>query len=732
VISSVFTLFWQLFVLFACCSGIGLVFRFVLPKDFSPLNKVIFSATGGLFLIVLIPQNLVYLGVPVRISAWLVLGATLLQGWVCRHKILAWSRTYYSNVEVRTVAVIILVTTLFHGVVPIQQGLEWYYGKGYDDQINYVLLAEFLKEEPYSTNEQQIGLRPWLVRPVGFRDGAEQLGLRPGPGLQMTGLKKGRIGQSIITAEISVWSGTDAKGAYAPTVIFFLTVLAISLYTFLRETGLDRFMAVSGALLAAFLPAVARLSLDGFLSQTSILFVFPFFACLLRRQDLSAGSFTLLFSLTLAFVVSAYSEIAPIGLCILFVGLMFVRRDKFRTKRLMLMSTILLTSLVNPYYLRNLIEFLEQQYSYAANASSMAHMAPNLTTLHGWSELIFGPASAPLALFFECCAVLLGILVFAGAIFASSSDRLIFGVILLPVMLVIIFLASRTSSSYYPIAKLTLSVLPLVTGLVFVALSRIPAKNQDRPIGVLKNIFSAMIVAAAAAGSVRYYFEVLSNGGVLKDVREARFLSVCRELEKIKNKRVLVFETHAWLSPWLCYHGRHNDVYFDGRFISDTSFPPLDPFSKFPDLKSVDFVATRDRIVDLRAPGVSCLTLVVDTSGENWEDGQVHYWLGPPADLRLLALQPISANLKMRLTPGPDATTLPVDYFLADDQGHVFQGGLWGKNVEIRRINLPQGLSKLQLSVKAKGNDPNTGPSFPVLAVLDDLEISDIDPHPSR
>jgi hypothetical protein len=731
VISSVFTLFWQLFVLFTCCSGIGLVFRFVLPKDFSPLNKVFFSATGGLFLVVLIPQNLVYLGVPVRISAWLVLGAALLQVWVCRHKIFAWRRTFYSNAEVRTLAVIILVTTLFHCVVPIQQGLEWYYGKGYDDQINYVLLAEFLKEEPYSTSEQEIGLRPWLVRPVGFRDSAEQLGLRPGPGLQMTGLKKQRVGQSIITAEISVWSGTDAKAAYAATVIFFLTVLATSLYTLLRETGLDRFIAGSGALLAAFLPVVTRLSLDGFLSQTSILFVFPFIACLLRRHDLRAGSFTLLFSLTLAYLVSAYSEIASIGLCILFLGVIFVRRDKFRTKRLMLMSAILLTALVNPYYLNNLIEFLEQQYSYAANAASMAHMAPNLLTLRGWSELFFG-GSAPLALVFDYSTVLLGVLVLAGAIFLSSSDRLIFGVILLPVMLVIIYLASRTSSSYYPIAKLTLSVLPLVTGLVFVALSRIAANKQDRPIGVLKNILSAMIVAAAAAGSVRYYFEVLNNGGVLKDIREARFLSVCRELEKIKNKRVLVFETHAWLSPWLYYHARHNDVYFDGRFISDTSFPPLDPFSKFPDLKSVDFVATRDRIVDLRAPGVSCLTLVVDTSGENWEDGEVRYWLGPPAALRLLALQPISANLKMRLTPGPDATALPVDYFLADDQGHVFQGELWGKNVEARRINLPQGLSKLQLSVKAKGNDPNTGPSFPVLAVLDDLEISDIDPHPSR
>ena len=179
-----------------------------------------------------------------------------------------------------------------------------------------------------------------------------------GPGQEMIGLKKERIGQSIITAEISVWSGTDGKGGYAATVIFFLTLLAICLYVFLRETGIDRFMAGSGALLAALLPAVTRLSLDGFLSQVSILFVFPFFASLLRHQELSARSFTLFFSLTLAYLVAAYSEIAPIGLCTLFLGVMFVRHDKFRAKRLMLMSAILLIALMNPYYLRNLIEFL--------------------------------------------------------------------------------------------------------------------------------------------------------------------------------------------------------------------------------------------------------------------------------------------------------------------------------------------------------------------------------------
>ena len=46
-------------------------------------------------------------------------------------------------------------------------------------------------------------------------------------------------------------------------------------------------------------------------------------------------------------------------------------------------------------------------------------------------------------------------------------------------------------------------------------------------------------------------------------------------------------------------------------------------------------------------------------------------------------------------------------------------------------MNFPQGLSNLQLSVKANDSDPNAGP-FPILAELDGLEISDIDLEPSK
>jgi hypothetical protein len=47
-------------------------------------------------------------------------------------------------------------TTSFHAIVPIRQGLEWYYGKGLSDQLN-ALLAEFLKEEPYRSSQGSTG-----------------------------------------------------------------------------------------------------------------------------------------------------------------------------------------------------------------------------------------------------------------------------------------------------------------------------------------------------------------------------------------------------------------------------------------------------------------------------------------------------------------------------------------------------------------------------------------------
>jgi hypothetical protein len=81
----------------------------------------------------------------------------------------------------------------------------------------------------------------------------------------------------------------------------------------------------------------------------------------------------------------------------------------------------------------------------------------------------------------------------------------------------------------------------------------------------------------------------------------------------------------------------------------------------------------------------------------------------------------------MRLTPAPVPITFPINYFLADREGHVSQGELWGNHLDVRRMNFPLGLSILQLSVQAKENDPNAVPAFPILAVLEDVELTDIE-----
>jgi hypothetical protein len=584
---SILTLAWQIFVLFACSAAVGLVFQCLIPKESSLLNKVFFSVIGGLYVVVLIPQNLVYLGVPVRISAWLILGAGLVQVWLCRHKLVAWSRALYSNRDIRMLGAVIVATVTLHGVAPVRQGLELYYGKGYPDYLNYVQIAEFLKEEPYGTGLQEIGLRPWMVCAAVL-------------------LKKERIGQSIITAEISVWSGTDAKRGYPGTVIFFLTVLGVCVYVFLRDTGVDSFMASSGALLAAILPVLTLLSLEAFLSQISILFVFPFFACLLRPVHFGPRSFTLFFSLSFAYLVSAYSELAPIGFGTLVLGVIFVRRDNFAAKRLILMSTILLTTLTNIHYLPDLIEFLGKQYHLAANWAAMEQMAPDIASLRGWSVVIFGGATTPsFAWFLDYCALAFGVLWLAGVSFLSRREWSILAAVVLPVVLVIMLLLTRPHPAYYPIAKITLSIIPFLIGLAFLGLSRWGADKQEIPIGVLKKLCAVLIVSSAAAGSVRYYTEVLNNEGLLKHFRDPRFEEVCRQLEKTGNKRVLVFDNDVYLTPWLCYHARHDDVYVDGNFLTPPGVSRGAMFSSVPNLATIDIKVSPDRFIELKRASVS-------------------------------------------------------------------------------------------------------------------------------
>ncbi len=142
--------------------------------------------------------------------------------------------------------------------------------------------------------------------------------------------------------------------------------------------------------------------------------------------------------------------------------MIFVRQDSFRAKRLMLLGAILLVAAANPFYLNNFIVFLGKEYSLAANFTQLESLGPNVRTVRGWAELIFGfIQDAPLASFLDYCAIFCVYLFLAGFVALSRRDKLVFGAVLLPAVLFTGFLASRTPLPPYPIAKIALTFLHL-------------------------------------------------------------------------------------------------------------------------------------------------------------------------------------------------------------------------------------------------------------------------------
>jgi hypothetical protein len=705
------TIVWQVLVILGCCLATGSSLLFLIPRECSLLSKVFFASTGGIFLAVLIPQNLVYLGVPVRISAWLLFGVAAFQ--VYRNRRMGiWLRSVRSNADIRMLLVVVLSTVAFHSVVPVQQGIDSFSGRAGIDQINYVFLAEFLKEEPYKTNFQDIGLRPWMLMGLSF--------------------KNQRIGQSIITAEISVFSLTNAKNAYAATFIFFLTALAMSFYFLLREIGVDHFPAALGAFLPAIFPGITQLFLYGFLSQTASLFVFAFFATLLHRRDVNGRSFTIFFSLGLAYLIAVYSEIAPVGVCCFLLGVVFVRRENVRQKLFIFLCGSVLCAVLNPFYIYNLTRFLSQQYFLALHERSIDQLLPNFLTLPGWSAVLFGTADSVWVLPVEFCGVAFALLALTGYLLLPRFEKLVFGSVLLPVALLAAYLSTQVPLPVYPLTKLMFSFSPFAGVFVFSAISRLSSPNCKRS-QFLEIFVPAVLVLAAALGSIKEYWLVVVNRTGSDVFRETGFLNVCRKLELAKNRKVLLFDMNRYILGWLCYHARNNEVYCDARAIGTVDMLRPLPFSVVPNLDSLDLIIGRDRIIDPKTAETTLSGTLIESFQEaDYQNGKVRYWLGPPAYVRFLALHAISARITMRLEPGPDAKTLPIRFSLSRDHEIVAQGSFSDETVQVGRLELPQGVSDFKLIVSAEsGAVP--APGLPLhIAKLDDLNLGDIELMPGK
>ena len=230
----------------------------------------------------------------------------------------------------------------------ILEGPANYYGKGHIDHLNYTFISEFLKNEPFSTPDIEMQKRPWLVK-----------------ALQNKNL---RIGQSVAQAYLASLSFVSAKDAYAALCSFLIAILALTVFVLAQSFSLSRPYCVLASLWVGLAPSTTRIHLDGFLSQTSVLFVFPLIIIWARLAGENIRFRITTGAILVSYLLVSYTELLVIGLFLL--ALLSIGLAILWSPRQLVISAVVtgIGLLLVPAYLPRAYLFTVTQYS-VANAS---------------------------------------------------------------------------------------------------------------------------------------------------------------------------------------------------------------------------------------------------------------------------------------------------------------------------------------------------------------------------
>ncbi|CAN0196433.1 unnamed protein product, partial [Phaeothamnion confervicola] len=168
-----------------------------------------------------------------------------------------------------------------------------YRGNLQTDQYQYVLIGQFLIDEPFRTDVTDIGPRPWV--------------------LQAYTLKSDRLGQSVVHGFVAVVAGRDALDLFFPVVLLGAALLCPATFLLCPQFGLPRRLWPAVAVTVGIAPGTEFLISSCFLSH--MLCMPALVASLAGASRLARGGgprplFGTAAALALGFAV--YTEFAPL------------------------------------------------------------------------------------------------------------------------------------------------------------------------------------------------------------------------------------------------------------------------------------------------------------------------------------------------------------------------------------------------------------------------------------
>jgi hypothetical protein len=662
---------WCILVVLAGLIWVGVPARWLLGRR-RPLDEGgwLEAPFIGLAVVVLLSQNLVYLGWPVACTAWLPWALGLLFWiWFFRSGTL---RASLAGLPGRLFAVAGAVY-LLHGLGLLMIGARYYAGRGWSDQVYYAALGHLFRHFPFPMGMEEVGLRPCLALAVP--------------------LEFDRIGQSVLHAFLAASSGTSAKTMFEPLILTSPALTVLAAYALARRLGLGARQALGTAAAAGLLPAVAALHLEGFLSHAlglPFLLLFPAaLADLHARPGPPALSRA---SLLLAAAVAVYTEFVPLFGMLLVVSLavLLLRRPR---RWLPAAGHLVLAAapiLLNPGFFRPLLVVLGRVQAPGACADTY----PWALSVEGWARLwlgdlaVAGPAPwVSLARFFAVTAAGLGYLGLVRAWQAARRDagadaagRLVVASSAAALALVPLLLIARDTRHPYQVYKLLLSTAPLLP----LGLSLLAAGGGWKRLAALAPL-TAMLLAGAA-GTLHMALDTCSgrphdrSNAALMHGAELRRLQEALE-RRGPRRDVVITLGHPYVAAWLSYLARRHRVHLAG------SAPPD------PNLSGEVLVITARQGAFARVEAGDMWRLHSGEWSELWQadsrrwavpldvgnpnglevlNGLPFFWVGgPPTRLEMLAGTPGELILSARFRPGPGMPeSAPLRLLVRTSAGH--------------------------------------------------------------
>ena len=586
-----------------------------------------FFGLAGLVTCILFLHALIYLNLPLKLTSWVGLlialagvGGSLL-AWRPRPGV---SHRYHQR---ESIAATLLFATVFafQGAPLFSAGPENYYGSAHTDQVNYVLLAEFLVDEPFKTPLSDVGLHPWMAKAIH--------------------LKIFRLGQSVANGYLGVTSLADAKRAYGTLSIFMVGIGALSVFILARVVSVPRTLAFLIGIWWGLLPAITKMHLDGFFSQACVLFVFPALAAVfyVRRGRLERIQLILM-TLYLAYLLCTYTEVYALGVGL--VGSLVILAARpgtlFRLRLVAVVTVVAGSLLLAGGYLQYFFSYVSQQYKTAASPISLADLVPMSGTWIGWKQIFFGYEAFTDArlerlllivgfalIFVFCCA-------FQGRNLAKR--RFLLAMIVTPLGVLALLLSAPVLPKY-AFSKLldTFTTFWLVVASVgllhlggFLGLRRVWVR-------AFTWLIAGLFVVAALDGSWPQWRAVREDQGILADV-DSKGARLCyAAAQKDRSSVFLIAEPHNIVCAWLAYAARRSNAYVDASFITDLPIPAtIYAFRRLPEVTHSLVILDEKgpkHVGDYQGPPE---LLVRNPQGIDGGGDSTFYWIGPDATIELL------------------------------------------------------------------------------------------------